>query len=287
MFLKSDSTNQLETLAAAVDVQEADAVYVVGGDGTLCRFITGIFRNRGNSVLPIGVFPGGYDNLSLKKLVPDSSIDVRKMCESAMALIEDERQNVNVLELSVEGTELDKKPFYTVGDVGVGWFHHIEERRRKFWYLGPLKRHWAYLWEMLKRSPSDMEAKLHYEEVCSGCRTCRPAVLLEQPACRWWHFLIGSPRYTGQNSMFSTINIYKKDYSKIENENCGRKREVDLKGTDLVIENNHLKKFIHRLYVSSDHVNENFDGKRINIKSGDHQVEIFLPRSIRVDVNSL
>ncbi|KAJ1350975.1 hypothetical protein KIN20_006907, partial [Parelaphostrongylus tenuis] len=102
--IKSDSESQMEALAAAVDTQEADAIYVVGGDGTLRRVVTGILQHRENGVLPIGVFPGGYDNLSLRRLVPDvfeSSRDVRRMCESAMALIEDERRNVNAFELTV------------------------------------------------------------------------------------------------------------------------------------------------------------------------------------------
>lgn len=34
--------------------------------------------------------------------------------------------------------------------MGAGWFRHIEERRRKLWYFGALKRRWAYIWEMLK-----------------------------------------------------------------------------------------------------------------------------------------
>lgn len=79
----------MEALAAAVDSQEADAIYVVGGDGTLGRVVTGVLRNRfvildplshrltsrkwmfrEHGVLPIGVFPGGYDNLSLRRLAP-------------------------------------------------------------------------------------------------------------------------------------------------------------------------------------------------------------------------
>ncbi|KAJ1363357.1 hypothetical protein KIN20_023206 [Parelaphostrongylus tenuis] len=101
---------------------------------------------RENGVLPIGVFPGGYDNLSLRRLVSDA-----------------------FGKLTVEGAESDIKPIYSVGDVGAGWFRHIEEKRQKLWYLGPLKRRWAYLWEMVKRSPADMEAKLHYEEIWPGC----------------------------------------------------------------------------------------------------------------------
>ncbi|VDM57091.1 unnamed protein product [Angiostrongylus costaricensis] len=218
--IKSDSESQMETLAAAVDTQEADAIYVVGGDGTLGRVVTGILQHRESSVLPIGVFPGGYDNLSLKRLVPDifeSSRDVRRMCESAMALIEDERRYVNAFEITVV-TESHIKSIYSVGDVGAGWFRHIEERRRKLWYLGPLKRRWAYLWEMLKHSPVDMEVKLQYEESCSGCRTCRSAVLFEPPTWRWWHILTGPPRYPEHET--------KKDYSHIVNDNCGQIREV-------------------------------------------------------------
>ncbi|KIH64155.1 diacylglycerol kinase catalytic domain protein [Ancylostoma duodenale] len=231
-ILKADSENQMEALAAAVDTQEADAVYVVGGDGTLGRVVTGIFRNRENAVLPIGVFPGGYDNLSLKRLAPsvfESSADVQRMCESAMALIEEQRRDVTAFELTVEGAESDIKPIYSVGDVGAGWFRHIEERRRKLWYFGSLKRRWAYIWEMLKHSPADMEAKMLYEEACTGCRACRPPVMFEPPAWRWWHILTGPPRFKEPE--------VKKDYSDVVNENCGRIHEVDLKGTDLIIEN--------------------------------------------------
>uniref|UniRef100_A0A0K0CW80 DAGKc domain-containing protein n=1 Tax=Angiostrongylus cantonensis TaxID=6313 RepID=A0A0K0CW80_ANGCA len=236
--IKSDSENQMEALAAAVDTQEADAIFVVGGDGTLGRVVTGILQHRESGVLPIGVFPGGYDNLSLRRLAPnvfESSRDVRRMCESAMALIEDERRNVNAFEVTVEGAESYIKPIYSVGDVGAGWFRHIEERRRKLWYLGPLKRRWAYFWEMVKHSPVDMEAKMQYEESCSGCRTCRPAVLFEPPAWRWWHILTGPPRYPEPESKLSFST---KDYSHIVNENCGQIHEVKLKGTDLIIENN-------------------------------------------------
>ncbi|KAK6029363.1 diacylglycerol kinase catalytic domain protein, partial [Ostertagia ostertagi] len=312
---------QLEALAAAVDTQEADAIYIVGGDGTLGRVVTGILRNRLNSLLPIGVFPGGYDNLSLKRLAPhvfESSKDVRRMCESAMALIEEQSRKVQAFEFTLEGDE-SALPIYGVGDVGAGWFRHIEERRRKLWYFGRLKRRWAYLWEMLKRSPTDMEAKMLYEEACTGCRRCRPPVVFEPPAWRWWHILTGPPRLQEPE--------VKQDYSNVENENCGRIREVDLKGTDLIIENNQqevrmggeeagrkgvvaegwrrcsnnrvgtsdnddfyttdllakaisltfvkLPEFIHRLYVSSDHVSEPpLEGKKINVKSTDRYVEI-------------
>nr|CDJ96112.1 Diacylglycerol kinase domain containing protein [Haemonchus contortus] len=342
-IIKAENEKQLEALAAAVDTQEADAIYIVGGDGTLGRVVTGILRNREKSVLPIGVFPGGYDNLSLKRLVPhvfvpESTKDVRRMCESAMALIEEQSRKVAAFEFVLEGDESAAEPIYGIGDVGAGWFRHIEERRRKLWYFGAMKRRWAYFWEMLKRSPTDMEAKLQYEEACTGCRRCRPPVVFEPPAWRWWHILTGPPRI--QESAEE-----KKDYSNIVNENCGRVREVDLKGTDLIIEQNQqednaclrvrmggkeagrrgviadgwrrctndrvgtsdnddfyttdllakaisltfvkLPDFIHRLYVSSDHVNEPLEGKKVTVKSTDRYLEMYLPNAIRVDIDSL
>ncbi|KHJ94813.1 hypothetical protein OESDEN_05256 [Oesophagostomum dentatum] len=75
-----------------------------------------------------------------------------------------------------------------------------------------------------------MEAKMMYQEACTGCRTCRPPVVFEPPAWRWWHILTGPPRYQQPE--------VQKDYSGIVNEKCGQTHEVDLKGTDLIIENN-------------------------------------------------
>ena len=54
--------------------------------------------NRNQAVLPIGIFPGGYDNLTMKRLVPavfEQTEDVRRYCESAMAVIEDVKSSVN------------------------------------------------------------------------------------------------------------------------------------------------------------------------------------------------
>ncbi|ETN80916.1 diacylglycerol kinase catalytic domain protein, partial [Necator americanus] len=381
--IKADSEIQMEALAAAVDSQEADAIYVVGGDGTLGKVVTGILRNRKNVALPLGIFPGGYDNLSLRRLAPSVFVfflDFRLLLNSEKFCLQED-----------EG--LNTEPIYSVGDVGAGWFRHIEERRRKLWYFGALRRRWAYLWEMFKHFPMDMEAKMRYEEVCTGCSTCRPSVIFEPSAWRFWHILTGAPRYQA-----SGVN---KNYSEVINENCGRIHEVDMRGTDLIIENDssevkktfmagmavelinrgnvkvcvnpielipivcyseisliliyglsfmltfHLllqdsaclrvrmggtqagrkgvladgwrrcstgrvgtsdngnfyttdllakavsitfvkiPEFIHRLYVSSDRVNEVLEGKKVKIKTTDRRVEMYLPNAIRFDIDSL
>ncbi|KHJ90116.1 hypothetical protein OESDEN_10044 [Oesophagostomum dentatum] len=45
--------------------------------------------------------------------------------------------------------------------------------------------------------------------------------------------------------------------------------------------------FIHRLYVSSDPVEEKLDGKKVNIRSTDRRIEMYLPNALRVDIDSL
>ncbi|KAK6735438.1 hypothetical protein RB195_018572 [Necator americanus] len=44
---------------------------------------------------------------------------------------------------------------------------------------------------------------------------------------------------------------------------------------------------IHRLYVSSDRVNEVLEGKKVKIKTTDRTVEMYLPSAIRFDIDSL
>lgn len=70
-ILKTESEVQLENLAAEIDKTEADALYIVGGDGTLSCALSGIFKKYDIAPLPIGVFPGGDNNRSLLSLVPE------------------------------------------------------------------------------------------------------------------------------------------------------------------------------------------------------------------------
>ncbi len=57
--------------------------------------------------LPIGIFPGGNENRSLKMLRPniyastERYANIRAYCESAMALITDQRQNVHIYKVEM------------------------------------------------------------------------------------------------------------------------------------------------------------------------------------------
>ncbi|CAJ0919773.1 unnamed protein product, partial [Mesorhabditis belari] len=227
-IVKADNEAQLEALAGAVDHEEADAVYIVGGDATVGIVLTGMLKKRDQIILPIGIFPGGYDNLTLKRLVPEvftNEKDIQRQCESAMAIIEDLRRSVRPFKVEIDGNS--EKPLFSIGDVGVGWFRHIEERRRKLWYFGSAKRRWAYIWEMLKRSPDDMEISFEWEEYCPGCNKCRapPAPVIVQ--WRWWHMFTGTPRYAQKEK--------ERDFSNVENEKCGTIGAGTVKGTELLI----------------------------------------------------
>lgn len=61
----------MENIASEIDSSEADALYIVGGDGTLSRVVTGLIKNSDKASLPFGVFPGGDNNRSLISLVPE------------------------------------------------------------------------------------------------------------------------------------------------------------------------------------------------------------------------
>lgn len=43
-MFQTESSEQLEKLALVLDGEEADAIYVVGGDGTIQRVLTAIFK---------------------------------------------------------------------------------------------------------------------------------------------------------------------------------------------------------------------------------------------------
>uniref|UniRef100_A0A914RT50 DAGKc domain-containing protein n=1 Tax=Parascaris equorum TaxID=6256 RepID=A0A914RT50_PAREQ len=222
--IKAEDEEQMEAIAEAIDSTEADALYIVGGDGTISRVLSGIYCNRESSALPIGIFPGGNENRFLTGIAPQS--DVRHFCESAMALIEETKREVCVARCELDGFEENeyyKKPIYGLSDVSAGWFLHMEMRKKKLWYWGALKRRFAYFWEMLKRYPDPLQLSITYEEYCPGCNRCRPPSTTQKLQWRWWHALVGAPKYKDNGEP-------KKDYSrvvKLEGELKNRKVKLE------------------------------------------------------------
>lgn len=236
--IKVESAEQMENIASEIDSSEADALYIVGGDGTLSRVVTGLIKNSDKASLPFGVFPGGDNNRSLISLVPEvfsiSDKDIRKYLESAMALIEERKRFVFVTKYTSESSNLNEvqgEPIYGLSDANLGWFLHTELKKAKLWYWGGLKRRFAYFWEMLKREPVPLIISATYEEFCPGCSACRLAPISktsEQPQWKWWYYIFGSPANMSKEKS--------KDFSKIVNENCHKLHPVTLRGTDILAE---------------------------------------------------
>ncbi|KAI1727660.1 diacylglycerol kinase catalytic domain-containing protein [Ditylenchus destructor] len=157
--LKVKDKEEMESVARVLDRKDADCLYVVGGDGTVCRVLTGIFgRENGNSdkKLPLCIFPGGRHNKSLKNILPgifDDEKDIRQYCESAMAIIENSYQSISPMKCEIINDEnpAETKTFYLLSSVDAGWLEHCDQKQPKLWYWGSLKSKIVYLWEFAKK----------------------------------------------------------------------------------------------------------------------------------------
>lgn len=71
------NADEMESLGKALDKPETDCVCLVGGDGTVARFITGVMKNVDHFMsskrapLPISIYPGGRHNNFLTRLLPN------------------------------------------------------------------------------------------------------------------------------------------------------------------------------------------------------------------------
>lgn len=59
----------MEQIARVIDKREADCLFLVGGDGTVCWALNGICQRAENeTTLPLGIFPGGQRNKTFAML---------------------------------------------------------------------------------------------------------------------------------------------------------------------------------------------------------------------------
>ena len=69
--IKVENAEQMRALCSVLDQTEADGIMVVGGDGTVSDVLTGLAQRKDElPSLPVGIFPGGKCNKSLRLLVP-------------------------------------------------------------------------------------------------------------------------------------------------------------------------------------------------------------------------
>ncbi|CEF66361.1 Acylglycerol kinase, mitochondrial [Strongyloides ratti] len=255
--------NEMEAVASALDHEEADCIYVVGGDGTLARVLTGIYKNKDGPVFPIGHFPGGNDNkglLSLRRNVFKSYDDVRLYCESGMAVIEETLVPVFPVkcEISIpvksEDNEINNEKFelktlYSLSGVNAGWFPMVEEHKHKLWYWFGIKRYFTYFWDGLKRFPGEIGVNVVYTKSCPGCKKCLQDIPLAEiekkqidkeksnATISWWRNILGSTKKLGDQNQSVIRNIPTEPLT--INEECGVlcNECIISNGIDLIIEN--------------------------------------------------
>uniref|UniRef100_A0A182MPD4 Acylglycerol kinase C-terminal domain-containing protein n=1 Tax=Anopheles culicifacies TaxID=139723 RepID=A0A182MPD4_9DIPT len=146
-------------------------------------------------------------------------------------------EDVNVMRIEVLPSAADEsppeKPVYAVGALQWGAFRDILALRDKYWYTASLRDYTAFLFNAFDGAHTwNCKAKISYTEPCSGCSNCykdmddqwAAAKKQEQQPRRWWSVFV--PR--------AKTNP-KTDYSKIINEKCSVRHELEVDPSELVI----------------------------------------------------
>uniref|UniRef100_A0A915CU58 DAGKc domain-containing protein n=1 Tax=Ditylenchus dipsaci TaxID=166011 RepID=A0A915CU58_9BILA len=217
--IKVKDKKQMESLVSALDRSEADYVFSVGGDGTLSVVLTAMIKKKlesGEANLPLCAFPGGKENRFLTSMAPEifgEKEDVRRYCESAMAIIENTRMFVHPVRCNIvnhsEADAVDTS--YLLSSLNAGWFEHCEQKKHKLWYWGSLKSKVVYVWEFLKRFPDRFLLPLTMKTVMDATNV-----------------MLGTQKK--KNDLEPQV-----DFSKITNPDCGSLKNLNLDATDIRI----------------------------------------------------
>jgi len=164
-LIQTDYEGHAKTTVNYFDSQ-IDGVVVAGGDGTLQETVTGMFRQREEeniAMLPVGFIPlGRHGNSMYKKLfTQDDMYHVRSMCKATMAVVKGVCTETSVLEVQTES-----KPVYALHNIHFGAYEQVKQKvdAGKYWLLGPVKKHFAFLWRTLRHWPYPHTATLQ----CTG-----------------------------------------------------------------------------------------------------------------------
>ncbi|KAL7072827.1 hypothetical protein ACQ4LE_007806 [Meloidogyne hapla] len=238
------SQSEMENITRTIDYKEADCIFLVGGDGTICHALNGILqKTKIEEQPPIGIFPGGNRNktfsiLGFLKESVDPKSNVRLYCESTMALIEGKQKQFYPIYCKTENIS-DKETKektenisstislpslnYFLSEIALGWFEHCELKIPKFWWMGPLSGYFTYFLEFFKISPkSPIRVEIAYEEFCPGCRNC---IKIPKNNGSFLSWLFGTSDKVNDPKLTELI--------KKENPSCGDIHSIGVSGTDI------------------------------------------------------
>jgi len=126
------------------------------------------------------------------------------------------------------------KPVYAIDSLHWGAYRDIWTRRDKYWYFGSLRDYVTFLLNAFDNGAQwKCKAKLIFSPACSGCRNCfeKQEERAVETNRRWWSKFI--PKIG-----FSSNRQVGPDYSKIINDNCKTKTEIEVEPSELLLTTN-------------------------------------------------
>jgi len=223
-IVKTESEGHAKELINTIN--EADAIVVAGGDGTLSEVITGLLRRTNENtsgLVPVGILPLGKHNTVGNFLFPgDSKLEkVKSLADATMAVIENVTKPMDVMRIDILNDE-SKKPVYAVSGIKWGAYRDAEVKKESYWYFFGLKKYATYLFSGLKSSLSwQCQAQVLYSPPCTGCSNCFK-VSNSQPKSRWFQ-------------SFMKGNEEELKVTRVSNPHCEQKLEKNISTSDLLL----------------------------------------------------
>lgn len=192
----------------------------------------------------VGVLPVGRTNslaTQLFKFSKSSGLkEVEGMANAAISIVRGKTEPKDVMKIEVLQSESDtneshRKPVYAIDSLHWGAYRDIWTRRDKYWYFGSLREYATFVFNAFDNDAQwKCKAKLTFTPPCSGCTNCfeKQEERVVDTKRRWWSKFI--PRISFSSRPQNTGP----DYSKVINENCPNKTEIEVEPSELLLTTN-------------------------------------------------
>ncbi|KAL3878908.1 hypothetical protein ACJMK2_031234 [Sinanodonta woodiana] len=143
-LVMTEYEGQVKKFMNVLETKDVNGIVVAGGDGTVIEAVTGFMRKEDKSFrrnIPLGIIPLGQTNRFAKLFFGGDKDEVKCILDAAMAVVKGDVEKVDVL--SIQGE--DGRTIYSLTGMETGAFRDAEQRKKSYWYLGPLKSRWTYV----------------------------------------------------------------------------------------------------------------------------------------------
>lgn len=166
--------------------------------------------------------------------------EVEGMANASISIVRGKTEPKDVMKIEVLHNDSDPsashpKPVYAIDSLHWGAYRDILSKRDKYWYFGSLREYATFLFNAFDDDAQwKCKAKITYSPPCSGCNNCfvQQAERPNEANRRWWSILI--PKFNFSSNRQTTGP----DYSKIVNENCKTKTEIEVEPSELLLSSN-------------------------------------------------